>query len=591
MNPETGAAPGAIKSAGTPPRLPARAPSAWMAYAGLLVGALALHVFTAGIGDLFNETDGQYGGAAKAMVESGEWLVPENNGIPRLVKPPLLVWLMAAAMEAFGVNAFAARLPGALAVVGWVLVTARIGEIWGGRRRGILAGTILATLLGSFTLARIVMPEPVFSAAIAGAFWCLLEAHRAVPAPSRRAWIAGAWILAGLAAFVKGPHGPLYVVLAAAAACLMSRGTTPLRLRDLISPWGIIAALCINIPWYLAVEDRFPGFLHNLIWVEMFGHVSGSGAPATDYTAVPRWQFAALHLAWFFPWSVAAITGLILQGRHTLKWRAAHFPSRLILTWGLLVAASVLLAGQRQDYYAMAAWPVFALISARILEGLNPAVPSRVVGGFLFCSLPGVWFAARSASGHTESLADRSTAAGTLAGFGSGVWTDLLGIAVATLLPAAIAAVIARRSYFPLACAGAILGIGAICATARIAPYFSIAPIADAVKSAAGDSGVVYFDGNIDTGSSLLFYTDLRVILIDIDPHADFAVRTQGIGLSHFTTTGGVVNAWNSGGPVALLTESSRLDEWRSLLRPGPRVQARCGTLVLLTAENSPTTP
>ena len=91
---------------------------------GLLIAlAVALTVGTAGWGSLYNETDGQYSGAAKAMLRNGSWLIPENDGIPRLVKPPLLYWTLAASMKVFGVNEFAARLPNALAVIAWVTVT------------------------------------------------------------------------------------------------------------------------------------------------------------------------------------------------------------------------------------------------------------------------------------------------------------------------------------------------------------------------------------------------------------------------------------------------------------------------------------
>ncbi|MGA7880031.1 MAG: glycosyltransferase family 39 protein, partial [Terrimicrobiaceae bacterium] len=138
----------------------------------LLALAAALTLGTAGWGDLYNETDGQYCGAAKVMVRSGSWLIPENDGIPRLVKPPLLYWAIAVSMKAFGINEFAARLPNALALTAWVGVTFLIGTHVGGRSRGFLAGIILLTSLGTFTLGRIVMPEPLFSAFIAAALYC-----------------------------------------------------------------------------------------------------------------------------------------------------------------------------------------------------------------------------------------------------------------------------------------------------------------------------------------------------------------------------------------------------------------------------------
>ena len=53
----------------------------------------------------------------------------------------------------------------------------------GGRSRGFLAGIILLTSLGTFTLGRIVMPEPLFSAFIAAALYCALRGADAASAP------------------------------------------------------------------------------------------------------------------------------------------------------------------------------------------------------------------------------------------------------------------------------------------------------------------------------------------------------------------------------------------------------------------------
>src|SRR6516165_3066767 len=58
----------------------------------LIALAALLHVVTIGTGDLYSETEGQYAGAAREMANQN-WLLPTNNGIPRLQKPPLLYWL------------------------------------------------------------------------------------------------------------------------------------------------------------------------------------------------------------------------------------------------------------------------------------------------------------------------------------------------------------------------------------------------------------------------------------------------------------------------------------------------------------------
>lgn len=212
----------------------------------LIALAFALAVGTAGWGSLYNETDGQYGGAAKVMVRNGSWLIPENDGIPRLVKPPLLYWALAASMTLFGVNEFAARLPNALAVVAWVAITFLIGREMGGTSRGLLAGIVLLTSMGTFTLGRIVMPEPMFSALIAAALYCVLRGVDDVA--WRAAWFLGFWFFASLASFTKGWHGLLYPLAITGVAALFRRENR-INLRGLISWQGALLFLLINLPW------------------------------------------------------------------------------------------------------------------------------------------------------------------------------------------------------------------------------------------------------------------------------------------------------------------------------------------------------
>src|SRR5881296_3087103 len=94
----------------------------------LIALAGLLHVVTIGSGDLYSQTEGQYAGAAREMVETHHWLLPTNNAAPRVQKPPLLYWLIIISFKLFGVNAAAARLPGALASVVLVALIFLIGE-------------------------------------------------------------------------------------------------------------------------------------------------------------------------------------------------------------------------------------------------------------------------------------------------------------------------------------------------------------------------------------------------------------------------------------------------------------------------------
>src|SRR5262245_29987580 len=143
----------------------------------LIALAALMHVVTVGTGDLYSETEGQYAGAAREMVASHNWLLPTNNGIPRLQKPPLRYWAIIASYKVLGVNEAAARLPVALAVVVTVALIFLIGEKLTDYWRGFIAGLIYLSFCGTFLLARIVMPEPLVTAFMTGAMFCVISGH------------------------------------------------------------------------------------------------------------------------------------------------------------------------------------------------------------------------------------------------------------------------------------------------------------------------------------------------------------------------------------------------------------------------------
>jgi 4-amino-4-deoxy-L-arabinose transferase-like glycosyltransferase len=550
----------------------------------LVALAVALTVGTAGWGSLYNETDGQYAGAAKVMVRDGSWLIPENDGIPRLVKPPLLYWALAASMKVFGINEFAARLPNALAVVAWVVVTFLIGREMGGISRGLLAGTVLLTSLGTFTLGRIVMPEPMFSALIAAAVYCVLRGLDNLR--RRAAWFLGFWLFASLASFTKGWHGLIYPLAILGVAALFSRENR-MNLRGLISWQGALLFFLINLPWYIYVEFRFPGYLHNLLVAEQLGHVIGTSTPATHYANVPRLQFLLLQLAWLFPWSLAILAALPIATRSVLqRWRLeTSFPALVVLAWFAVILGSVLLAGQRQDYYAMAMWPAIALTVAWLLERLRIQPLIAISALFFAVSLavanvmPNI--AADSAS---AALAERATAWTALASFDRTIWAALQTTAWVSLGGALLCVLIGLfcwRPTFkpgPIVASAVCLNLGAVSGMALVAPYFSLATVAADIS----ERTPIVYDGSIDTASSLLFYSDSPVILLDQDPNDDFIVRKFGIGRDRYLTSSEFVAIWKSGSRTVFITEERKLVGWQELLGVALDPAAQSGTQILV---------
>src|SRR5438045_4258087 len=85
-------------------------------FAILIALAALLHFGTIGIGDLYSETEGQYAAAAREMIQSGQYLLPTTDSIPRLQTPPLLYWLIIASYHLSGIPAATTRVPADLSV-------------------------------------------------------------------------------------------------------------------------------------------------------------------------------------------------------------------------------------------------------------------------------------------------------------------------------------------------------------------------------------------------------------------------------------------------------------------------------------------
>ena len=131
------------------------------------------------------------------------WMVPVENGRPRLVKTPLPYWVSAAVMMAGGSRDWAPRLPSAICAVALALVTLAIG-----RRlltpRAALAGTMmLATCVGFMKWGRDARPEMMLCLWITVAMGCLYAALEAKKLGAHVLWMLAFWVAMGLANLSK----------------------------------------------------------------------------------------------------------------------------------------------------------------------------------------------------------------------------------------------------------------------------------------------------------------------------------------------------------------------------------------------------
>jgi 4-amino-4-deoxy-L-arabinose transferase-like glycosyltransferase len=560
-----------------------KVPRSW---AVALAGMLFVYLFTCGAPRLFDQIDGQYAGAAREMMARGDWWIPTQNSVPRLQKPPLVYWCEALSMSVFGVNEFGARLPVALATVGWFLATGLLARrVVGSWSAGLAAALTLAMFTGTFFFAHLVMPEPFLGCLIGLSFWALLKAVRAERVPDRKDevdhWLMAAWALIALSTLAKGIHGVLIPVAALSGTAWLKPSMRTLWRRFLLRPQGWILFLAVLAPWYLVTEWRYPGFLKDHFFNEQIGSALSRRSPP-DSDRVPLWIFWPEHLVLLFPISLL-FPAAVRASLQRLKERRPRLTEEgvLLLSWFLVVALGITFANI-QDYYLMIAWAPIAIwiawaVTRNEISYRWPSVLLSFLGAsglaLALCLAVARADGPRQSSSSTPLIGD--TILNVFQVLPPAVWKEIIPLLAAASAAVIVAGIVLflldRRGRSELCLAGFALLMGTIFAIGAhclklVEDEFSSAKVAELIDSRGRPESMVIAQGDPNEKTTLFFYVRRPIYWVNGHPNTEFATRILGIGLDHYLTRPQVAQRWRENDQVFLVIEGGALAEWKAYL-------------------------
>jgi 4-amino-4-deoxy-L-arabinose transferase-like glycosyltransferase len=288
----------------------------------LIVGCLLIIPFL-GLADFHTKGEPREAVVASSMIESGNWILPRNNGGEIPYKPPFFHWGVAAAASLTGgvVGEFASRLPSAIALI----AMAAGGFLFYARRKGVHTGLIASLVtLTAFELHRAganCRVDMVLTALTVGALYLFYrwweKDLRGIP------WIA--ILLMSCATLTKGPVGLLIPCLAFGVFLLL-RGMNFFRAFWRLALCGI-ASFILPLAWYYAAYLQGGQEFLDLVMEENFGRMTSTMAYDS---CVNPWPYNFMTVAaGYLPWILLVVFSLFGLNYKVGKVDAKSLWSRL----------------------------------------------------------------------------------------------------------------------------------------------------------------------------------------------------------------------------------------------------------------------
>lgn len=329
------------------------------------------------------------------MLETGDWIVPRQQGQVLPERPPLANWAIAAAVVLVGDDGpLAARLPSALAILATTLLIYGYSRSMLSKLGALAAAAGFATMFQVMELGRRAENEALFTlwlaAAILGWHWGYSQRW-----PVWRTWLVG-YVCAALATMVKGPQAPVYFGGAVVAFLVIRRDWRYLfswqhlagmaAFAAVLGAWQVPYSLAVG--WDLTVET----------WTREVGkrmHNHSPRAVIGHLLAYPWWIAGCM-----LPWS--AFLAVFLRRGFRQSLSAAERSAAVYLGVAILLAfIPVWLPPGSRARYFMPMYPCFApllgIVFDRMFAQQSPE-PLRPMWQVFYRSFAGLMLVAAAGS-------------------------------------------------------------------------------------------------------------------------------------------------------------------------------------------------
>ena len=317
-------------------------------------------------GPMWAADEKTYSQMAYHIVKSGDYLLPWSFGEPAIWagKPPLLMWLMSLAYQAFGVSNFASRFLSPVFGGLSLLVVYFLAKKHYNSYVGLLSVVVLGTFTTFFAFATHAMTDgPLVFFILASVYFLLLSEET-----KNANWFAAlSGLCFGLALMTKQLEALLIPLIMIVYFALTKKSVRFVFTKRFGLFLGV--ALLVFMPWVLYMDLRFKDFWDcYFIYADVTRTVSTVEGHVGDYFFYFNYLFNNDNWLWLILLPLA--TALCVFNAVVKQ----HKADILILAWTVIVVGVFTVAQTKLYWYILPALPAFAIAISSFLYQVSKKI-------------------------------------------------------------------------------------------------------------------------------------------------------------------------------------------------------------------------